>query len=116
MGLDGWEFPTVFQKVPERGYPIGKFYPLVVIEEENAEPSQAGYGDKVFRTVNPIAEGGSEVHQAGNRKILFGRSAWDRARKEKRNQEQGREELDPFENGKPLASTHEICDNSKSTA
>jgi hypothetical protein len=95
VGHDGWEFFTVFQKVPERGYSIGKLDPVMVINEKNTEPSQAGYGDKVFRAVDPIAEGGSEVHQAGNREIFFGRTGRDRARKEERNREQEKEGSDP---------------------
>jgi hypothetical protein len=86
---------AVFQKVPERGYSIGKLDPVVVIKEKNAEPSQAGYGDKVFRAMDPIAKGGSEVHQAGNREIFFGRTGRDRARKEERNREQEKEGSDP---------------------
>jgi hypothetical protein len=95
VGHDGWEFFTVFQKVPERGYSIGKLDPVMVIKEKNTETSQAGYGDKVFRAVGSIAEGGSEVHQAGNREIFFGRTGRDRARKEERNREQEKESSDP---------------------
>jgi hypothetical protein len=84
----------------------------MVIKEKNTEPSQAGYGDKVFRAVDPIAEGGSEVHQAGNREIFFGRTGRDRARKEERNREKEKEGSDPSGCRRPSVNGHEICDNS----
>jgi len=84
MGHKGREFFAVFQEVSERGNPVGDLYPVVVVKEKNAEPSQAGHGDKVFRAVCPVAEGCSEVHEAGNRKIVFGRGGWDRGAKRRK--------------------------------
>jgi hypothetical protein len=96
MGHKGREFFAVFQEVSERGNPVGDLCPVVVVKEKNAEPSQAGHGDKVFRAVCPVAEGCSEVHEAGNRKIIFGRGGWDRDREEEKNEELEEEQIDPF--------------------
>ena len=63
-----------------------------------------------------VAEGGSEVHQAGNGRILFWRSRRGGTREEERKHEQDREDSDLFEEGKPLASTHKNCDNLNSNA
>jgi len=82
---------------------------VVVVKEENAEPSEAGYGDEVFRAVGSVAEGGSEVHQAGYWKILFCRICRDRTREEERNQEQEKVQGDPLENSMPLGGGHGIC-------
>jgi hypothetical protein len=97
VGHDGGVFFAVFDQAPERGHSVGKLYPVVVVKKENAKPSETLYINEIFRAVGPVAEGGSEVCQAWNRKKLFWRSGQDRARKEKRNQEQEKEPFDPFE-------------------
>ncbi len=42
----------------------------MVIEDHHAEPSLLGHLDQRLHIIGPVAEGGPEVHQAGNLLIV----------------------------------------------
>jgi hypothetical protein len=108
MRHEGREFLAMLQKVSKGRNPVGELYPVVIVEEENAKPSESGQRDEVFRGVGPVAEGGSEVHEPWNLNILFGRRGQHVTRREDRNQDQEKEQFDPFKFGWPSVGGHRI--------
>ena len=97
VGHDRRVFFAVFQKIPEGANAVGELDPVVVIEEEDPEPPEAGYRNQVFRAVSPVAEAGPQVHEPRKRNILPGWRGRPGARQERKNQDQDRKGPDPFE-------------------
>jgi hypothetical protein len=108
VGHDGRIFFAVFQKIPEGANPVGELYGVVVVKEENPEPPEPGNRDKIFGAVDPVAEGGPEIHEPRNSNVLAERSGRHRVRKEQQDQEQKMARFNPFEVCRLLLNGHEI--------